>query len=314
MAVYDAFLFYNEIELLELRMRILDPYVDYFVVSECDHTFSGNKKDFNFEKNKEKFSKYADKIIYIKNIQSEVVDINILLKHETNEKKRADLLFIKKVYDAAKNDWNEAPHWSRDFLHREFVRFGLANCRDDDVVIFGDLDEIPSPDAIGRVKALLGEEIFCCEQDMYYYTLNLKVDEIWRGTRIALWKSIKDKALNSLRVNYAEQVMIKSAGWHFSFFGGEERVKSKIKDYGHQEYNTNKVHSEVHKKILHGRDVLGRNKKLIWVPISTKHPKVVFESSDEYIHFQSPKPKINILNLFGYYIYDSLRKIKSFFS
>lgn len=312
MAVYDAFLFYNEIELLELRMRILNPYVDYFVLSECDHTFSGNKKDFNFEKNKEKFFTYAKKIIYIKNVQSEVVDISLLLENEDNKIKRENLYFIKKVFDAAKSGWKEAPHWSRDFLHREYVRFGLASCKDDDLVIFGDIDEIPSPDAIKRAKESFEDKIFCCQQDMYYYTLNLKVEEIWRGTRIALWKNIKNKSLNSLRVEHADQVMIKSAGWHFSFFGGEDKIKLKIKDYSHQEYNTRKVHSDIHRRILHGRDVFGRNKKLVWVPLSEKHPKVIFEKSDEYNHFQSSKPRINLLNVIGYQIYDFLRKVKNF--
>ena len=64
--VYDCFIFFNELDLLELRLETLDPYVDHFVISECDSTFSGEDKPFYFEENKEKFSKFLDKIIYIK--------------------------------------------------------------------------------------------------------------------------------------------------------------------------------------------------------------------------------------------------------
>ena len=65
--VYDCFPFFNELDLLEIRLDALYDEVDYFVISECDYTFSGLSKPFYFEDNKEKFSKYMDKIIHIKN-------------------------------------------------------------------------------------------------------------------------------------------------------------------------------------------------------------------------------------------------------
>ena len=68
--VYDCFMFFNELDLLEIRLETLDPYVDYFVISECDSTFSGIDKPYVFEKNKDKFAKFADKIIHVKNHNS----------------------------------------------------------------------------------------------------------------------------------------------------------------------------------------------------------------------------------------------------
>ena len=68
--IYDSFLFFNELDLLDIRLTILDPYVDYFVISECDYTFSGNKKPFYFDDNKNLFSKFLHKIIHIKNHNS----------------------------------------------------------------------------------------------------------------------------------------------------------------------------------------------------------------------------------------------------
>ena len=44
----DAFLFFNEKELVELRVKYLNDIVDYFVVVEADITHQGKKKDWNF--------------------------------------------------------------------------------------------------------------------------------------------------------------------------------------------------------------------------------------------------------------------------
>jgi beta-1,4-mannosyl-glycoprotein beta-1,4-N-acetylglucosaminyltransferase len=62
MKIYDAILFFNEIDILDIRLNILDPYVDYFIISECDTTFSGIPKKFLFEENKDKFEKFILKI------------------------------------------------------------------------------------------------------------------------------------------------------------------------------------------------------------------------------------------------------------
>ena len=61
--VYDCFMFFNELDLLEIRLNILDPYVDYFVISECDTTFSGNPKKLYYEENKDRFKKFHHKFL-----------------------------------------------------------------------------------------------------------------------------------------------------------------------------------------------------------------------------------------------------------
>ena len=65
--IYDCFTFFNEIELLKIRMNILNDVVDKFVIVEADKTLRGVPKAFNFEKIKSEFdNEYPDKIIYIK--------------------------------------------------------------------------------------------------------------------------------------------------------------------------------------------------------------------------------------------------------
>ena len=55
MKIIDCFTFYNEIELLNYRLNILNEFVDFFVLVESTHTHVGKPKDLYFEKNKEKF-------------------------------------------------------------------------------------------------------------------------------------------------------------------------------------------------------------------------------------------------------------------
>ena len=48
MKIFDCFTFFNELELLELRLKMLSPYVDYFVLVESNITFRGDSKTFLF--------------------------------------------------------------------------------------------------------------------------------------------------------------------------------------------------------------------------------------------------------------------------
>ena len=64
MKIFDIFSFNNELRMLELRLNILNDYVDFFVIVESNETFSGVKKEFSFEKNSHLFDRFKNKIIY----------------------------------------------------------------------------------------------------------------------------------------------------------------------------------------------------------------------------------------------------------
>ena len=64
MKIYDAFLFFNELDLLEIRLNLLNDYVDYFVISESDLTFSGKPKPLYYLENKDRFKQFEKKIIH----------------------------------------------------------------------------------------------------------------------------------------------------------------------------------------------------------------------------------------------------------
>jgi len=63
MKVYDCFSYLDEDLLLDLRLNILDKYVDYFVIVEGNKTWQNNSKKLQF--NIEKFKNFRNKIIYV---------------------------------------------------------------------------------------------------------------------------------------------------------------------------------------------------------------------------------------------------------
>ena len=63
MKIYDCFQFFDEEMLLDLRLNVMDKYVDKFVITEATYMHNGKPKKLNFDISK--YPKFKDKIIYI---------------------------------------------------------------------------------------------------------------------------------------------------------------------------------------------------------------------------------------------------------
>ena len=200
--IYDCFLFFNELELLEMRLNVMDPYVDYFVITEASVTHSGIPKPYNFEANKEMFSKFLHKIIYIKNddIPNDFVNLPQIKNIDSFEGQ-----CVKKIHELIETqtglfDRRTQPYFGRDFFQKESIRKGLENCQDDDIIISSDLDEIPNADVI---KNLNFDNVKCFElkQRLFYYHVNLLRELNWSGTKVSKWKSVKESKITEIRQN-----------------------------------------------------------------------------------------------------------------
>ena len=241
MKIYDSFLFFNEIDLLHIRLELLYDKVDYFIISECDTTFSGNSKPFYYEDNKHLFEKYQDKIIHVKNTNT--IDIESIPDD---------------IRNSAVVDYG-ASHWCREWLQREYVQKGMINCDDDDIIIFSDLDEIPNPDYIKEYS-----DPTCLKvRNMIYYLNNENVSEEWYGPQIAKYSYFKYRTLNSIRGARSSFDIVDNSGWHLSYMGGPGRIKTKIQSYGHQEFNNDYILNNVDEKVKNGTDVLNRQIKIV---------------------------------------------------
>lgn len=284
MKIYDAFLFFNELDLLEVRLEMLYDHVDYFIISECDTTFSGIPKPFYFEENKERYSKYLDKIIHIKNENSGEIN-NIVNNHEGEKRNIFDsiLKFYYEIKDTPLTG-NGMPHWCRDFLHREFVKIGMSECDGEDLIIFSDLDEIPDP-----TKLKLDGESYLIHMKNLIYFINVEnTTDKWWGSIVTKYKNLKDKPLNKVRnemkgyniignTNDLTFSIIENGGWHLTFMGGTNRVQEKIRSYGHQEYNHPYLLAQVDQKLKSNQDVLNRGVQIVDIDINDYYPTNMIE-------------------------------------
>ncbi len=204
--VYDCFLFFNEFELLEIRLAELYDHVDKFVLVESVETFQGNSKPLYFAENRHLFKKFEDKIVYV------------CLEERTE---------------------TENP-WDREYFQRNQITRGLKECRDDDIILLSDLDEIVRPSSLPQIISNLKRakrKYVCTEQKMYAFYLN-RFRSMWQGTVATTYGMVKTKTPQYFRDRRNKKPFIPNAGWHFSYLGGVERVIEKIEAFAHSEANT----------------------------------------------------------------------------
>lgn len=257
MKIYDCFQFFNELDLLEIRLDMLYDHIDHFVISETNKTHSNLDKKYIFDDNKSYFQKYLDKIIHIKTEYPK--DILNMGKMDGNGKYELQYNKISERYDIEENEGQlkKYPTFCRDYLQKEFIKFGLLECEDNDLIMISDLDEIPNPVSVERVKK---ENLYdyCITQDCFYYHINTLAHTNWYGNYIVKYKDTKDVSLTHLKNKRVNFNKINNGGWHLSFMGGYERVKTKIESYAHQEFNNESHKNQIKSRMESGIDIFGR--------------------------------------------------------
>ncbi|MBR6127203.1 hypothetical protein IKQ21_05910 [bacterium] len=269
--IYDCFTFFNELDLLEIRLNYLNEIVDKFVLVEMNKTHSNIFKPLYFEENKQRFKKFLKKIIHIK------------------------ITEYPKDYDYK----HEHSSWFLENYQRDSIMQGLKDAKDNDIVIISDVDEIPSIKAIKEYKRGIG---FCRQKMMYYFLNNQNTEEpYWtNGTRIGHLSDLKNpnyKIYPELGCYYTRKGlptyfrfcfghMIEDGGWHFSYLGGTEAIMNKIRSFAHQEFNTEKIVSEeaIFKAMTSGQDILGRKYIYKPVPFDETFPKYILDHKKKFKH------------------------------
>jgi beta-1,4-mannosyl-glycoprotein beta-1,4-N-acetylglucosaminyltransferase len=274
MKIYDCFNFFNEYDILEIRLNILYDYVYKFVIVESNKTHSGIPKPYNFEENIERYSKFLDKIIYIK-LDNVPDDFSNLQKNE-------DIIY-NNIVDLINtttcfNKYTQ-PFYGRDFFQKEAIKYGLVDCEDDDIILSSDCDEIPNPEIFNTI---LNYDIFYgLKQITYYYYINNLKEKDWIGTRMGKFKYLKDYSFNELRL--FNKNIIENGGWQFSYIGDVDFIKTKIKSYSAQEFNNQYILSNIENNLKYNIDPLGRG-NLIKVKIDESYPKFILNNLEKYQH------------------------------
>lgn len=242
--VFDCFPFFNELDVLELRLAELDPVVDRFVIAEGTLTYQGQPKPLNFDLHKERFAKWLHKITYL------VVD----------------------DFPATDDPWVRE-RWQRDAVGR-----GLFGCWRDDVVIISDADEIPSAAAVAAYQPSQG--LVRLKQRLFYAYADLEDPAGWDWCKIAPYHLLRERTACGIRYPEASQVpLIEHGGWHFSFMGGPEAWIQKLEAYAHWEYNvpTLKDGGLLEQRAWAGKDILGRDTKYVRV-VDDPYPTYLSEN------------------------------------
>lgn len=238
--IYDCFLFFNEVELLKIRLHTLYDHVDKFVIVESAETHQGAAKPFCFLENKELFAQFADKIIYVP------------LEERLH---------------------TEDP-WVREYYQRNQIVRGLKECHDSDIILISDLDEIADPKCFNefRYHLMRGKRNYIgTTQKMYTYYLN-RYTSPWHGTVATTYRSLKDHSPQYFRDRRNKGLRLPDSGWHFTYIGGIEMVIAKLEAFAHSEGNTeaNKDPENVLKRMSDGT----------FVEIDASYPKYIVDNQD----------------------------------
>jgi beta-1,4-mannosyl-glycoprotein beta-1,4-N-acetylglucosaminyltransferase len=273
--IYDCFAFFNELDLLEIRLNELDSVVDYFVLVEATRTFQKQPKPLYFEENKERFKAFEKKIIHI------VVD------HYPN--------FFTRFRMPTPMDYDN--HQKNQIIQ------GLQNAQPDDIIIYSDLDEIPRAEKIIEYRDVPGTKVF--QQLFCTYFINCICDEgpvepcqlnrdglhYWRGTVMAPYAEFKNTKEFRKRRDRQENgiVQIEEGGWHFTYLGGLESVRQKLLSFAHTKEDKYRLEhlnddDELQKVLDSGQDLFGRNYHYQFVPLDERFPRYVQENRERFHH------------------------------
>ena len=261
MAIYDCFQYFDEDHMVDLRLNILNQYVDFFVIAESTRTHQGQSKRINFDI--KKFSKFKNKIKFI------IAD-------------------YKKEINFQKHLGGESPIEQHQ---RNSLNKGIKEASSEDLIILSDSDEIPDLTKLKDINK--NKKFIAFSQQMFMYKLNLKnINESnWIGSKITKKKYItsmqdlrklKFKKYPFWRIDKNSLQTIQG-GWHFSFLQTPEQILKKIRSFSHGEFNNQEINKKnIENKILQNEDIFGRDINLKKIQLNSSFPKYILENKKKY--------------------------------
>ena len=274
--IYDCFPFFNELDILEIRLNILNDVVDKFILVESPWTHRGKDKPLFYAENQTRFNQFRDKITHI-------------------------VSYPPSTWQA------DDPRQTCFFENhqRDAIMQGLEDCRPDDVVLISDVDEIPNPKKILACLDVPGIKVF--KQKLMYYYLNLQcwTKKLWLGTRMGRLADILDPAQDLPPDNvyyyfsrkglptyfrFCDGVRINDGGWHFSYCGGAETILKKMNaifDHLDPKLSNAVANADSHsirRTVLRGQDIYGRREYFYVIASLNGLPQYARDNLDKYSH------------------------------
>ena len=288
--IYDCFIFFNELELLELRLHELAGVVDKFVLVEATQTHTNQPKPLHYQANRARFSAFHDKIIHI------IVD---------------DLP-------------QSSDPWIPENFQRNCIARGLAQCRPDDFVLVSDLDEIPRATTVEKMRREIpfkenfparAAHAFLNSRPFKYVAHRRGLRRQLRKHHPFVWKfeqaffrhfmncrslfppcSFGTRMLRFRDFSCAEELrhsgykIVKDGGWHFSWMGGVQRIQEKLAAYAHQERNRPEIAAtgNIEKSLKEGHSFFDPERRLEFVPLDRTFPEYLVEHQEKFSNWIRP--------------------------
>lgn len=269
MKVYDGFIFNDELDLLELRLKTLDAVVDHHIAVCGDRTFMGNPKEF--------FGRLSARV-------------------------GGKLSVIPQPLDLA-------PHPAMEHQQRRGIARAFADAAPEDLLIISDVDEIPDPKVLLALRNDPHDYPVTLEQDLYYYTANWKQASPWAGPvvvpRGVLGAEIDCQKIREDRHHFPK---IAHGGWHFSWFGSSDQIAAKLRaldvDADARLYGTPEIakpdpsdKEHLQNCIDTGADLFRRTQAYAaktWVPIQpgVTHPERIVEWLRDRPQYATAQPQV----------------------
>jgi hypothetical protein len=241
--VFDCFLFYNEFDLLELRLRELYDHVDQFVIIESDHTLTNRPKPYFFEHHRSRYQPWLDKIRHVKH----------------------------------KSSLDSDP-WVNVYEQRNALSAHIQDLDANDIVIFNDADEIVRHTLLAEMKSS-SAIIFGLRMSLSNFKFNFIRTgsgslDLWTTAARAGWvqkfggQMLRNQLDNLLDLPFRSGTTIQPyewwpqdvqifqhGGWHFSYLGDDKYIVDKLQNTVHQEDNVTHVVNRisVERSILLGK-------------------------------------------------------------
>ena len=256
MKIYDCFMYNNEELPLDIRLNVLDKYVDKFILVESLIDHQGKKKTKILNLNN--FGKFKNKISHL-----------IIENFPSNFKP-----------------------WDRENYQRNYITKGIEDLNSNDLVMISDIDEIPN---LKKIKNFTEFKYFVFKQKNFSSKINLlnKTFPNWFGTKACKKKFLKSpqwlrdqkvKKYPFYKFYKIKWNIIENGGWHFSYLMPPAQIKDKLKSFAHSEFNSDYYTNidSITKSIQNKDDILKRDQKYEKITFDYNFPKYIHENLTKF--------------------------------
>lgn len=247
--IIDCFPFFNELDVLEIRLRELSQVVDRFVLCELTRTFTGHGKPLHFRANAERFGKFSDQIV------------------------------VTPATPPAFGTCWELDRWQKNAP----IQYVAPQLTSDDFLLVCDLDEIPRADVVAR---LTGNWAGPVRLDMPIHRMWLDAVSDQSSDKAFLIRWGEFNAQNQDVWDIRERrpfPVVRDAGWHFSSMGD---IRDKLNAFSHQEFNRPDLNdlARIQQRRRQLADPLGRTHVHYRLCEESSLPQCVQEHRERYAH------------------------------